>query len=167
MSVAKNYYLPCVGRSFRYDGGPDRDKCFRRIREKWIGFGSYRLVSTLRFDARERGQYTSICDDEPLAGGSIYARRSPKAPNFFVEGKGPGGSAAVAKRQITYDMALGESGQAALDAYPGSEPSYNNEAHTLGCSYLDGTLKLYATHAIQPFEPEVPSWLRGRRAWAT
>jgi hypothetical protein len=77
----------------------------------------------------------------------------PAAPNFFVEVKGPDGSAAVAKRQISYDMALGERGQAALNAYLKTEPSHNNGTHTLGCTYLDGTLKLYATHAIQTSKP--------------
>ncbi|KAG9252588.1 uncharacterized protein F5Z01DRAFT_218526 [Emericellopsis atlantica] len=92
---------------------------------------------------------------ETLSGHVVPSTQGdlPVAPNFFVEVKGPDGSAAVAKRQITYDMALGERGQAALDAYLRSEPSYNNEAHTLGCTYLDGQLKLYATHAIQPCKP--------------
>lgn len=77
----------------------------------------------------------------------------PVAPNFFVEVKGPDGSAAVAKRQITYDTALGERGQVALDDYFEPEPKYNNEAHTLGCTYQDGTLKIYASHRIPPSKP--------------
>lgn len=42
----------------------------------------------------------------------------------------------------------------ALDAYLESKPSYNNEAHTFGYTYRDGTLKLYATHVIEPPKPE-------------
>ncbi|CAI6068319.1 unnamed protein product [Clonostachys chloroleuca] len=88
---------------------------------------------------------------EPSSQGDL-----PLAPNFFVEVKGPDGSAAVAQRQINYDMALGERGQVAL--HSSGSPQPNNieadsiEAHTLGCTYMDGTLKVYAIAMLPPKE---------------
>jgi hypothetical protein len=77
----------------------------------------------------------------------------PIAPNFFMEVKGKDGSAAVAQRQLFYDMALGERGQQALRSRNPFHASYDNKTHTLGCLYLDGQLKIFATHAIQPPSP--------------
>jgi hypothetical protein len=83
---------------------------------------------------------------EPSSQGDL-----PLAPNFFVEIKGPDGSAAVAQRQINYDMALGERGQVALQSYGSPQPD-NIKAHTLGCTYMDGTLKVYAIAMLLPKE---------------
>ena len=77
----------------------------------------------------------------------------PVAPNFFVEVKGPDGSAAVAKRQIAYDTALGERGLVDLGSVGGRNPAYNAQTHTLGCTYQDGQLKIFATHMIAPSKP--------------
>ncbi|PTB40442.1 hypothetical protein M441DRAFT_141722 [Trichoderma asperellum CBS 433.97] len=71
----------------------------------------------------------------------------PVAPNFFVEIKGKDGSAAVAQRQLFYDMSLGERGQQALRSRNPVYSSYDNEAHTVGCTYADGQLKIFACHA--------------------
>ncbi|PTB40416.1 hypothetical protein M441DRAFT_28232 [Trichoderma asperellum CBS 433.97] len=77
----------------------------------------------------------------------------PIAPNFFVEVKGKDGSATVTQQQLFYDMALGERGQQALRSRNPFYASYDNKSHTLGYLYLDGQLKIYATHAIQPSSP--------------
>ncbi|OAQ62487.1 hypothetical protein VFPBJ_11424 [Purpureocillium lilacinum] len=74
----------------------------------------------------------------------------PVAPNFFVEVKGPDGSAAVAQRQIIYDMALGELGQSALLSVGGERPVHDQHALTLGYTYQNGTVRLYAMHMIGP-----------------
>ncbi|PWI64276.1 hypothetical protein PCL_11308 [Purpureocillium lilacinum] len=74
----------------------------------------------------------------------------PVAPNFFVEVKGPDGSAAVAQRQIIYDMALGEWGQSALRSVGGERLVHDQHAHTLGYTYQNGTVRLYAMHMIGP-----------------
>lgn len=77
----------------------------------------------------------------------------PVAPNFFVEVKGHDGSTAVAKRQLSYDMALGARGINSLQAYNSSNLSYDNRAYTLGCTYQAGIIKMYAG---QPILPSVP-----------
>ena len=74
----------------------------------------------------------------------------PIAPNMFVEVKGPDGSAAVAKRQLAYDIALGERGQQALRSYKAPKSVFDNNAHTIGYTYQDGTLKMYVTHQMMP-----------------
>jgi hypothetical protein len=86
-----------------------------------------------------------------LSGRIVPSTQSdlPVAPNFFVEVKGKDGSAAVAQRRLIYDMALGERGQQALRSRNPFHASYDNKSHTLGCLYLDGQLKIFATHAIQ------------------
>ncbi|KAL7939965.1 hypothetical protein V8C42DRAFT_339006 [Trichoderma barbatum] len=45
-------------------------------------------------------------------------------------------------------MALGERGQQALRSRNPLYSSYDNEAHTLGCTYVDRQLKIFAYHAI-------------------
>jgi hypothetical protein len=80
----------------------------------------------------------------------------PIAPNMFLEVKGPDGSAAVAKRQICYDMALGERAQFSLRSFRSPAPVFDNKASTIGYTYLDGHLKMYATHSIEPSAPGRP-----------
>ena len=77
----------------------------------------------------------------------------PIAPNMFLEVKGPDGSAAVAKRQIAYDLALGARGQLTLSSYRAPEPIFDNKAYTIGYTYQDGQLKMFASHPIQPSTP--------------
>ncbi|PHH91055.1 hypothetical protein CDD83_1846 [Cordyceps sp. RAO-2017] len=72
------------------------------------------------------------------------------APNYFIEVKGPNGSSDVLQRQIIYDMALGERGQVALLAVGEPRPVYDRCAHTLGYTYANGTLTIYAMHMIEP-----------------
>ncbi|KAF5020422.1 hypothetical protein F66182_7549 [Fusarium sp. NRRL 66182] len=74
----------------------------------------------------------------------------PIVPNFFLEVKGPDGSAAVAKRQLLYDMALGVKGYDAVRSYKADTATYDNKAYTIGCTYQDGQLKMYASHPIKP-----------------
>ena len=107
---------------------------------------------------------------EQLSGRVVPSTQGdlPIAPNFFIEVKGRDGSAAVANRQINYDTAIGERGQDALLAYQQSSFTQRNRAHTLGCTYLDGHLKIYATHMMQPSEPEAqPEYVMTQvKAWA-
>jgi len=74
----------------------------------------------------------------------------PIAPNFFLEVKGPDGSAAVAKRQASYDGALGARGIQSLKSYGQDESLYDNHADTIISIYHDGTLKMYTSHPSQP-----------------
>ncbi len=75
------------------------------------------------------------------------------APNFFVAVKGPDGSAAVAKRQVCYDGALGARGIHSLQSY-GSHKSVYGNAYTISSMYHDGTLKMYTSHLAEPKNPE-------------
>ncbi|CAG2015266.1 unnamed protein product [Fusarium graminearum] len=74
----------------------------------------------------------------------------PIVPNFFLGVKGPDGSAAVAKKQLLYDMALGVTGYGAIRSYKADATTYDNKAYTIGCTYQDGQLKMYASHPIEP-----------------
>ncbi|KAH8651692.1 hypothetical protein BGZ61DRAFT_230659 [Ilyonectria robusta] len=74
----------------------------------------------------------------------------PMAPNFFLEVKGPDGSAAVATRQARYDGAIGSRGIHSLQSYGMEEPQYDGQAYTFSSTYHDGYLKLYAHHITAP-----------------
>lgn len=72
------------------------------------------------------------------------------APNFFVEAKGPDGSAAVMARQARYDGAVGARGMHSLQNYGRNEAVYDGQAYTYSTTYHDGLLKMYAHHATAP-----------------
>ena len=74
----------------------------------------------------------------------------PVAPNFFLEVKGPDGSAAKKTMQACYAGAIGARGMHALQGYGQAEPTYDNKAYTFSSTYHDGTLKMYAHHPTQP-----------------
>ena len=74
----------------------------------------------------------------------------PAAPNFFLEVKGPDGSAANKTMQACYDGAIGARGMHALQNYGQAEPIYDNKTYTLSSTYHDGQLKIYAHHPSKP-----------------
>lgn len=74
----------------------------------------------------------------------------PAAPNFFLETKGPDGSAAVKTRQACYDGAIGARAMHALQSYRQTKPTYDNKTYTISSTYHDGTLKMYSHHPTQP-----------------
>ncbi|KAF9769956.1 hypothetical protein IL306_012536, partial [Fusarium sp. DS 682] len=78
----------------------------------------------------------------------------PIVPNFCLEVKGPDGSAAIAKRQLAYDKALGTRGYDALRTYKAADMTLDNKVYTLGYTYQDGTLKIYTSHPIPPSAPD-------------
>ncbi|MCJ1479817.1 hypothetical protein MMC13_008503 [Lambiella insularis] len=82
--------------------------------------------------------------------------RNPNAPNFFLEAKGPDGSAAVKTRQACYDGAVGTRAMHALQNYKQAEPTYDNNAYTYSATYHDGTIKLYSHHLTEPPKPGQP-----------
>ncbi|POS73710.1 hypothetical protein DHEL01_v207901 [Diaporthe helianthi] len=71
-------------------------------------------------------------------------------PNFFVEAKGPDGSAAVMTRQARYHGAVGARAMHSLQNYGEEEPAYNGKAYTYSSTYHDGQLKLYTHHLTAP-----------------
>ena len=79
----------------------------------------------------------------------------PIAPNFFLEAKGPDGSAAVAKRQACYDGAFGARGMHSLQSYGQDKATYDNNAYTITSIYHGGTglLQMYTSHPTQPISP--------------
>jgi hypothetical protein len=70
----------------------------------------------------------------------------PMAPNFFLEVKGPDGSAGVATRQARYDGAIGSRAMHSLQNYGREQSQYDGQAYTFSSTYHDGLLKLYAHH---------------------
>lgn len=74
----------------------------------------------------------------------------PMIPNFFIEAKGPSGSASVAEKQACYDGVHGARAMHALQNYKLAEPTYHGNAYTYSSTYHDGTLKLYAHHVTAP-----------------
>ena len=74
----------------------------------------------------------------------------PIVPNFFLEVKGPDGSAAVARRQACYDGALGARGMHELQAYGQSAPAYDNNGYTVTSIYHNGQLQMYTSHISPP-----------------
>lgn len=76
----------------------------------------------------------------------------PLAPNFFIEVKGPDGSAAVATRQARYDGATGSRAMHSLQNYREEKLQYDGQAYTFSSTYHGGTgtLQLYAHHPTAP-----------------
>lgn len=85
-------------------------------------------------------------------------KNAPCLPNFFAEGKGPNGSALVAKRQALYDGALGARGVNKLQSYVDPEMNHDNNAYTITSTYhgATGTLNLYTTHLTPSRDSEIP-----------
>lgn len=83
-------------------------------------------------------------------------QHAPALPNFFTEGKGPDGSAAVATRQACYDGALGARAMHSLQMYgvENSKERYDNNAYIITSTYHNGNLKMYTAH---PGPSENPS----------
>ncbi|KAI9765135.1 MAG: hypothetical protein M1839_005613, partial [Geoglossum umbratile] len=79
-------------------------------------------------------------------------QHAPSLPNLFVEGKGPDGSTAVAKRQACYDGALDARGMHKLQSF-GTATPYDNNAYTITSTYHGGHLQMYTTHPTQPKAP--------------
>lgn len=52
-------------------------------------------------------------------------------PNSSLSGKGPNGSAAVVKRQASYDDSVGARGMHSLHSYGQEEPVYDNSAYVI------------------------------------
>lgn len=80
---------------------------------------------------------------------------APCLPNFFTEGKGPNGNAAVCKRQALYDGALGDRGIHELRSYIDPKTMDDNKAYTITSTYHGGigSLKLYTTHRTRSYDP--------------
>ncbi|EPE08054.1 hypothetical protein F503_00837 [Ophiostoma piceae UAMH 11346] len=76
----------------------------------------------------------------------------PLVPNFFIEVKGPDGSAAVATRQARYDGAAGSRAMHSLQNYEEEGLQYDGQAYTFSSIYHGGTgtLQLYAHHLTAP-----------------
>ncbi|KAL9077322.1 MAG: hypothetical protein Q9157_003389 [Trypethelium eluteriae] len=78
---------------------------------------------------------------------------TPMLPNFFTEVKGPDGSAAEMKRQITQDLGVGARGMLEMQHYGEENKTYDENAYALGSTYSDGQLKIYICHPTAPMAP--------------
>lgn len=74
----------------------------------------------------------------------------PIVPNFFLEVKGPNGSAAVNTQQACYNGAIGARAMHQLQNYGREQPIYDGRSYAFSSTYHDGTLKLYAHHLTAP-----------------
>ncbi|KAB8356475.1 hypothetical protein FH972_024058 [Carpinus fangiana] len=85
---------------------------------------------------------------------------NPALPNFFVEGKGPGGNAAVSRLQVCYDAAFGARAIYKLRSYVDPDTAVDGNAYTISATYNggpgSGTLTLYATHLATSEDPNRP-----------
>jgi hypothetical protein len=92
----------------------------------------------------------------------------PYAPNFFVEAKGPKGSAGVGLDQACFAGAVGARGMHSLQTYGQDHPTYDNKAYTITSTYHAGTLKIYAHHPSQPDSPasQPEYYINQVKAWA-
>lgn len=86
-----------------------------------------------------------------LSGQIIPSQQDslPAAPNFSLEGKSKAGGAEVAQRQVMNNGAYGARAMHSLKNYGGTSPVYDGNAYTIGATYVDGQLKLYASHPVQ------------------
>ncbi|KAI0203077.1 hypothetical protein F4808DRAFT_449390 [Astrocystis sublimbata] len=79
----------------------------------------------------------------------------PIVPNFFLNMKGPDGTSAVAENQACYDGALGARGLNSLQAYSDPDLDSSNKAYTLTSTYINGTLKIYASYPLSRADPGI------------
>ncbi|RYP69868.1 hypothetical protein DL769_005161 [Monosporascus sp. CRB-8-3] len=79
----------------------------------------------------------------------------PMLPNFFLEAKGPDGTASVAQRHARYDGAIGARAMQSLRNYGEEEPVYDGNTYTFSSIYHagTGTLQLYAHHVTSSTTP--------------
>ncbi|WEW59006.1 hypothetical protein PRK78_004474 [Emydomyces testavorans] len=77
----------------------------------------------------------------------------PAVPNFFLEAKGPDGSAAVARRQACHDGAIGARAIQSLRSFGQREPVYDGNTYTISTIYHEGQLKMYGHSVAQPKGP--------------
>ena len=98
-------------------------------------------------------------------------KSAPCLPNFFAEGKGPTGSAAVCKRQACYDGALGARAIHALRSHVDPETALDYNAYTITSTYHGGSgggqLKLYTTHPYAASNASLPIqyWMTQLGGW--
>ena len=78
------------------------------------------------------------------------SKHLPIAPNFFREDKSAKGRADVAQNQAMHDGAVGARGMLHLQNYGNTMRVYDGIAYTISSTYLDGQLKMYATHPGPP-----------------
>ena len=74
------------------------------------------------------------------------SKHLPIAPNFLREDKSAKGRADVAQNQAMHDGAVGARGILRLQNYGNSTMVFDGNAYTVSSTYLDGQLKMYATH---------------------
>ena len=78
------------------------------------------------------------------------SKHLPIAPNFFRKDKSAKGRADVAQNQAMHDGAVRARGILHLQSYGHATPTYDGNAYTIASTYLDGQLKMYATHPGAP-----------------
>ena len=78
----------------------------------------------------------------------------PCAPNFFIEAKRPGASAAIALYQACFAGATGARGMQSLITFGQEVPTHDGNAYVISTTYHFGQLRIYAHHTTQPNGPD-------------
>lgn len=106
--------------------------------------------------ARLQGLDQKLRDDQVFRANVIPTKHAsvPVAVNFYMEAKGPDGSAAVVKTQACYGAVHGVRGMNVVQTGH-ADPTYDGNAYTLSSTYHagTGTLQLYVHHATSPTTP--------------
>jgi hypothetical protein len=93
----------------------------------------------------------------------------PIVPNFLLAAKGPDGLLAVARRQASYDGALGARSIHSLQTYGQEQPGFNNNAYTITSDqpeYHMTQIKGWSmTSDLDAFR-QGATWYRNGRDWA-
>ena len=78
------------------------------------------------------------------------------ASNFFLEMKGPEGTARVVKLQACYAGVIGARAMHVLQDYGQAKPTYDNKTYTYSFTYIDDTLRMYTHHSTEPSTSDKP-----------
>jgi hypothetical protein len=141
--------LPAMLRAMGASGGAQKDELFTNIKPLTI---SNTQAKPDYYWGAQPGQL-NLRVREDLSEHIAPQPGLPIVPNFFLEAKGPNGSAAVAVRQACHDGAIGARAMQSLRSYRQDMPAYDNNISAISSTYHAGTLKMYAHSVAQPNGP--------------
>ncbi|KXS97902.1 hypothetical protein AC579_402 [Pseudocercospora musae] len=85
------------------------------------------------------------CRDTVVPTKAVH---NPVLVNHTLEAKGPYGTGACARTQVTYNGAVGARAMESLQSYATPDVPYpDGRAQTFGASYTDGSMSFYSTHS--------------------
>ena len=146
MDKARSENLVLSNLFHRITGGPRYEEAMNNLCNSWLAL----LPDVPLVDAKPdyfnglvatSPQHKQLCDH---IGKLIVPGKSlPILPNFFVEGKGSGGTLQITTRQALHDGTLGARAMYHTKLLAG-EKNLNGYAYAFSATYVDGTLSLHA-----------------------